>query len=99
MGAPSRKRTSILYVPKPEEQYHIRKCFAHIYADRAPKDQQRAKKAPKIDLQYERWWSILSDWAIADDGDLISALNVGFLLLCGSTIVIEGLIEGLIEGI
>lgn len=59
--------------------------LAHIYADRTPKDYKRVKQGLKKDLRYGRRWSILLDGFVTDDGNTISGLGLGFLLLCGPT--------------
>lgn len=57
--------------------------LAHIYADRTPRDYQRIKQALKKDLRHGRRWSILVDGFLAHNGDTISGLGSGLLLLCG----------------
>ena len=57
--------------------------LAHIYADRTPKDYKRVKQGLKKDLRHGRRWSILVDGFVADDGNIMPGLSLGFLLLCG----------------
>ena len=60
--------------------------LAYIYADRTPQDYQRIKRALKKDLRHGRRWSILLNGFLADDGNVISGLGLGLLLLCGTAI-------------
>lgn len=59
--------------------------LAHIYANRTPKNYKHVKQGLKKDLRYGRRWSILLDDFVTDDGNTISGLGLGFLLLCGPT--------------
>lgn len=56
----------------------------HIYADRKPKNYQHVKQGLQKDLRNGRRWSILIDGIIADDGNRVPGLGLGFLLFCGS---------------
>ena len=57
--------------------------LAHIYADRSPKNYQRAKQGLQKDLRNGRRWSILVDGFITENGNSMPGLGLGFLLLCG----------------
>ena len=60
--------------------------LAYIYADRTPQDYERIKRVLKKDLRYGRYWSILVNGSLADDGNVIPGLGLGFLLFCGTGI-------------
>ena len=57
--------------------------LAHIYADRTPQNYERVKQALRKDLRHGRRWSILVNGFVAENGDSISGLGLGLLLLCG----------------
>ena len=56
--------------------------LAYIYADRTPKDYKRVRQGLQKDLRNGRRWSILIDGFVADDGNSVPGLGLGFLLLC-----------------
>lgn len=55
--------------------------------DWTPKNYKRAKQGLQKDLRNGRWWSILIDGFVTDDGNSIPELRLGFLLLCGPATV------------
>jgi hypothetical protein len=61
--------------------------LAHIYADRAPRDFEKAKRALKKNLEFGRRWTILVDGYV--DGDVkMSGLGLSILLVCGPSVKI-----------
>jgi hypothetical protein len=56
--------------------------LAYIYADRAPKDFDKAKQALKKNLEFGRRWSILVD-GFVEGNTVVPGLGLGALLLCG----------------
>jgi hypothetical protein len=63
-----------------------KKYLAYIYADKAPRDFDKARQAFKKNLEFGRRWSILID-GFVDEGDVVvPGLNVGALLFCGLSI-------------
>ena len=55
----------------------------HIFADRVPKDFEKARQALKKDLLFGRRWSILVDGFVDGNNLIIPGLGLGVLLLCG----------------
>jgi hypothetical protein len=54
--------------------------LAYIYADRSPKDFDKAKQSLKTNLQFGRRWSILVE-GFVDKGDVVPGLGLGALEL------------------
>ncbi|KAG8529808.1 uncharacterized protein KY384_005289 [Bacidia gigantensis] len=77
-GSISRRATGGNNSNKAQKEY-----LAHIYADRTPQDYERVKQALRKDLRHGRRWSILVNGFVAENGDSISGLGLGLLLLCG----------------
>jgi hypothetical protein len=73
-----RRRTGETNNQKAHKDY-----LAYIYADRAPKDFDKAKQALKKNLEFGRRWSILVDGYVDEDNTAVPGLSLGVLLLCG----------------
>ena len=73
-----RRRTGETNNQKAHKDY-----LAYIYADRTPKDFDKAKQALKKNLEFRRRWSILVDDYINEDNTAVPGLNLEVLLLCG----------------
>jgi hypothetical protein len=71
---------------EPNSQKAHKEYLAYIYADRSPKDFDKAKQSLKTNLEFGRRWSILVE-GFGGEGDVVvPGLGLGALLLCGPSI-------------
>ncbi|KAI4121826.1 MAG: hypothetical protein LQ347_006726 [Umbilicaria vellea] len=60
--------------------------LAYIYADRSPRDPDKAKQSLKTHLEFGRRWSILVEGFVGEGDIVVPGLGLGALLLCGPSI-------------
>jgi hypothetical protein len=60
--------------------------LAYIYADRSPRDFDKAKQSLKTNLEFGRRWSILVEGFVGEGDVVVPGLGLGALLLCGPSI-------------
>jgi len=60
--------------------------LTYIYADRSPKDFDKAKQSLKTNLEFRRRWSILVEDFVGEGDLVVPELSLGAFLLCGPSI-------------